>query len=50
MLWRFWKNLKVLRDQRQATAWMLLRKDDRWLKDIGLTRHELRTLLNEWKE
>jgi len=31
-------------------GWMLLRKDDRWLKDIGLTRHDLRVLLEAWEE
>ena len=50
MLWKFWKNWKVLHDQRRATGWMLLRKDDRWLRDIGLTRDELRRLLQDWKE
>lgn len=31
-------------------SWMLMRQDDRWLDDIGLTRYELRKLLDEWDE
>lgn len=29
-------------------GWMLMRKDDKWLEDIGLTRNDLRNLLEEY--
>ncbi len=50
MVLKFWKRWKDLHDQRRAMAWMLKRKDDRWLNDIGLTRSELRTLLRVWED
>jgi uncharacterized protein YjiS (DUF1127 family) len=31
-------------------AWMLKRKDDRWLNDIGLTRNDLRVMLQDWDD
>ncbi|MCF2873012.1 hypothetical protein L0664_18255 [Octadecabacter sp. G9-8] len=50
MVWKFWKRWRVLQSNRQSMGWMLLRKDDKWLKDIGLTRHDLRKLLDEWDD
>jgi uncharacterized protein YjiS (DUF1127 family) len=48
MLWNLWTRWKALQDQRRAMAWMLKRKDDRWLRDVGLTRNDLRNLLRDW--
>lgn len=50
MFWKFWKRWKTLHQQRESMAWMLMRKDDRFLDDIGLTRNDLRNLLEEWEE
>ena len=50
MVWAFWKRWQSLHDRRRSMGWMLLRKDDRWLKDIGMTRNDLRVLLEEWEE
>lgn len=50
MVWKFWKRWQVLQAQRRSMGWMLMRKDDRWLRDIGLTRNDLRNLLEEWDE
>ncbi|WP_299778330.1 hypothetical protein [uncultured Roseobacter sp.] len=50
MIWKFWKRWRALRKRRDSMGWMLLRKDDRWLNDIGLTRDDLRTLLREREE
>jgi len=50
MVWTFWKRWQSLHDRRRSMGWMLLRKDDRWLKDIGMTRNDLRVLLEEWEE
>ncbi len=50
MIWKLWKRWKALRDRRRSMEWMLKRKDDRWLNDIGLTRNDLRVLLEEWEE
>ena len=47
MVWRLLKRWLTLRNQRRSMGWMLLRKDDRWLDDIGLTRNDLRQLLQE---
>jgi uncharacterized protein YjiS (DUF1127 family) len=47
MIWKFLKRWHALRRQRQSMGWMLRRKDDRWLNDIGLTRNDLRNLLEE---
>ncbi len=46
-LWRHWLDLQ---ERRRSMAWMLLRQDDRWLDDIGLTRNDLRNLLEEREE
>lgn len=48
MLWKAWKRWRALQDQRQSMAWMLMREDDKWMDDIGLTRNDLRNLLEEW--
>tara|TARA_R110002049_G_scaffold16846_7_gene66414 strand:+ start:127 stop:279 length:153 start_codon:yes stop_codon:yes gene_type:complete len=50
MIWKFWQRWRALQRQRQSMRWMLMREDDRWLKDIGLTRNDLRNLLEEWDE
>ncbi len=50
MILKLWNEWKCLRDRRRAMAWMLARKDDHWLKDIGLTRNDLRDLLKKWDE
>jgi len=50
MIWKLWKDWKSLHDQRRAMKWMLMRGDDRWIKDIGLTRNDLRILLKEWEK
>ncbi|WP_415255973.1 hypothetical protein [Sulfitobacter sp.] len=50
MIIKLYKRWKALRDQRRSMAWMLTRADDRWLDDIGLTRNDLRALLEDWEE
>lgn len=50
MVWKLWKRWQAMLDRRRSTAWMLMRQDDRWLDDIGLTRNDLRNLLDEWEE
>lgn len=47
MILKLWKRWKALHDRRRSMAWMLMREDDRWLDDIGLTRNDLRILLEE---
>ncbi|WP_175498521.1 hypothetical protein [Sulfitobacter marinus] len=47
MIWKLLKRWKALHDRRRSMAWLLMRKDDRWLDDIGLTREDLRVLLEE---
>lgn len=49
MAWKFWKRWQALFDRRRSMAWMLMRKDDKWLDDIGLTRNDLRNLLDDWE-
>ena len=45
--WRRW----CARRRREAPAeWMLRRADDHWLNDIGLTRDDLRRLLDRWDD
>ncbi len=48
MIWKFVKRWNALWDRRRSMAWMLLRCDDKWLDDIGLSRNDLRHLLEEW--
>ena len=50
MICRLWYRWKARRDRRQSMMWLLLRKDDRLLEDIGLTRNALRILLKEWEK
>ncbi len=50
MVWKFWKRWRSLQDRRRSMGWMLMRKDDHLLKDIGLTRNDLRILLEETEE
>jgi uncharacterized protein YjiS (DUF1127 family) len=50
MAWKLLKRWRMLQRNRQSMGWMLMRKDDKWLKDIGLTRNDLRNLLDEWKD
>ncbi len=50
MLKKFLKRRWALHQQRRAMGWMLKRKDDRWLKDIGLTRNDVRHLLEDWDD
>lgn len=47
MIGKFWKNWMDLLERRRSMAWMLRRKDDKWLDDIGLTRNDLEKLLDE---
>lgn len=47
MIWKLWKSWMNLLERRRSMAWMLRRKDDKWLDDIGLTRNELEKLLDE---
>lgn len=35
---------------RRAMGWLLRRPDDRLLRDIGLTRDDLRRMLDAWRE
>ena len=50
MVWKYLKRWRALRDRRRSMSWMLKRKDDRWLDDIGLTREQLRVLLEKREE
>ncbi|MCY1126963.1 hypothetical protein OU426_08860 [Frigidibacter sp. RF13] len=47
--WRFWVRQTDQRDTAAPADWMLRRKDDRWLDDIGLTRQELREMLDQYE-
>jgi uncharacterized protein YjiS (DUF1127 family) len=47
MLWKQWKRWLELQERRRTMRWMLLREDDHWLNDIGLTREDLQKLLSE---
>jgi uncharacterized protein YjiS (DUF1127 family) len=46
----FLKRWRALRAQRCAMGWMLRRTDDRLLRDIGLTRNDVRHLLQKWDD
>ncbi len=35
---------------RRAMLWLLRRPDERYLRDIGLTKEDLRRLLDHWAE
>jgi uncharacterized protein YjiS (DUF1127 family) len=50
MIKRFFKRWRALREQKCAMGWMLKRKDDRWLRDIGMTRNDVRHLLQKWDD
>ena len=47
MIWTFFKRWRARHMQRQSMDWMLRRGDDKWLNDIGLTRNDLRNLVDE---
>ncbi|WP_166486029.1 hypothetical protein [Jannaschia sp. CCS1] len=49
-IWKRWKRRRALLDRRRSMGWMLMRHDDKWLDDIGLTRNDLRILLDEQDE
>ena len=47
--WQVWQRQCGDRRRQASAEWMLRRADDHWLNDIGLTRNDLRRLLNRWE-
>lgn len=48
--WHGWRRRhETPRDRGASAEWMLHRADDRLLADIGLTRNDLRALLDRWE-